>query len=174
VGGRRRRALRLRRHPGRHHRLYRGDELIATDAGGADAEGLPAEPTRYRVENDTATSHTVLSWTSAHADEVVNLPVFAVRYQPRLDATDTARAGSTDRIALTPAGNAGAPVTLRSLSFEVSFNDGRTWVKAPIAKSTASVAYPKGSGWVSTRVRATDSAGGTFEQTVTRAYRYAR
>ncbi|WP_306205899.1 S8 family peptidase [Actinoplanes sp. RD1] len=155
-------------------RLYRGDELIATDAGGAYADGLPAEPARYRVENDTATSHTVLSWTSGASGEVVNLPVFAVRYQPHLDAADTARAGTRDRIPLTPAGQAGAPVTLRALTFEVSFDDGASWVKAPIAGSAATVVYPKGSGWVSTRVRATDSAGGTFGQTVTRAYRYTR
>ncbi|WP_305783434.1 hypothetical protein [Symbioplanes lichenis] len=155
-------------------RLYRGDELIATDAGGADAEGLPAEPARYRVENDTATSRTVLSWTSGFADGVVNLPVFAVGYQPHLDATDTARAGSVDRIPLAPAGNAGAAVSLRSLTFEVSFDDGKSWVRAPIAQSSATVRYPKGSGWVATRIRAADSAGSTFEQTVTRAYRYTR
>ena len=46
-------------------------------------------------------------------------------------------------------------------------------MKAPVAGSRATVAYPKGSGHVSTRVSATDSAGGTFQQTVIRAYRFA-
>jgi len=59
----------------------------------------------------------------------------------------------------------------------VSYDDGRTWkhvvVLGPLGeKAVAVVPSPRGSGFVSLRASATDTAGNTVRETIVRAYRY--
>ncbi|GIF77393.1 S8 family serine peptidase [Asanoa siamensis] len=57
---------------------------------------------------------------------------------------------------------------LRSLRVDVSTDDGATWRQASVRDGVALV--PPGRGAVSLRVRATDRAGNSLDQTVIRAY----
>ncbi|HTF12985.1 MAG TPA: S8 family serine peptidase [Asanoa sp.] len=60
------------------------------------------------------------------------------------------------------------PAGLRTLRVDVSTDDGVTWRQATVRAGTALV--PPGRTPVSLRVRATDRAGNTIDQTVIRAY----
>jgi hypothetical protein len=70
------------------------------------------------------------------------------------------------------AGSGSAVVT--KLVVQVSYDDGRTWKPATVARDgaawTVSVTHPA-KGYVSLRAQAADAAGNTVEQTVIRAYR---
>jgi hypothetical protein len=63
------------------------------------------------------------------------------------------------------------------LTAEVSDDDGRTWRAATVRGTgdhrIARVTHPAGPGFVSLRVRATDTAGNTAAVTVIRAYEIA-
>jgi hypothetical protein len=64
----------------------------------------------------------------------------------------------------------------RSLAVQASFDDGRTWSKVFVVRSSsdgvALLRHPKGSGFVSLKAAAIDTEGNTVEETVIRAYRY--
>lgn len=55
----------------------------------------------------------------------------------------------------------------------MSYDDGATWVVAPVVKGAAVVRHPQGQGFVSLRATASDTAGNTVTQTVIHAYRYS-
>jgi subtilisin family serine protease len=169
-------------------KLYRGDTLLAQGAGwSVSASDLAPERATYRVEQlatgglgGLATEiRSVFTFDSAkpEKDETTPLPVFCVRYRPQLDGAGFARAGKTDRIALAVRDQADKPVAVKKLTFEVSFDDGKTWQVAPVtggygSQPTATVTYPDGEGSVSVRAYAEDKTGGTVTQTVIRAYRF--
>jgi hypothetical protein len=64
-----------------------------------------------------------------------------------------------------------SPNRNRSLSVQVSYDDGKTWKAAPVIAGVVVLNHPKGPGFVSLRARATDVQGNTLEQTVIRAYK---
>ncbi|SDD70672.1 hypothetical protein SAMN05216270_106265 [Glycomyces harbinensis] len=66
----------------------------------------------------------------------------------------------------------GEAVTAREMTFEVSYDDGRTWTEIDIDESTGTVEldHPANAEYVSTRMTATDEAGTEVTQTTTRAY----
>jgi hypothetical protein len=82
------------------------------------------------------------------------------------------KAGRRGAVPLIVLDQAGRTVTTKSLTADVSFDDGTTWRKAPITNGAAQVSYPSGKGFVSLRLHATDAAGTTFDQSVIRAYRF--
>jgi hypothetical protein len=100
------------------------------------------------------------------------LPLMAVRFAPPdLDERNTAHA-DTVRIPVTVQRQAGAPeATPRTLTVDVSFDDGRTWRPAPTTTDSVTITHPRSARFVSLRAHATDSAGNTVTQTVLRAYR---
>ena len=161
---------------------------VIADAANAFVElQVPPEDAAYKVSvvanrgaPNTLSTQVAVTWTfrSAHVAGEAGLPVSAVRFEPRLNETNTAPAGATvgipfwvQRVANSAAG------TVRSLSVDVSYDDGATWQKATVLRGgqfgVAIVKHPAGAGFVSLRASAADSAGNTLEQTVIRAYRIA-
>ena len=95
------------------------------------------------------------------------------------DGQGHAAGGAQFTLDLTATDQAGAtPTKVRTVSLDISDDDGKTWQPVTCvdhrgAVWRASLTNPTaahGTGYVSTRVRATDAAGNTVEQTVIRAY----
>lgn len=173
--------------------LYREDgTLIGTtdELAGFGRFAVPPEEAGYRLEMSATSTISDLStevgiaWTfrSGHVDgdELAPLPVIAARFQPQLDSTNTAPAGRPFDIPLTVVSQDGVPApTLSRLTVDVSYDDGRTWQPATVKKLgsrgfVATVRHPGGSGYVSLRASAADTAGNTVTQHVIRAYKFAK
>jgi hypothetical protein len=100
------------------------------------------------------------------------LPLSVVRFAPELDANGGTPAGRLLRIPLTVDQQQGADNgRVRKIEVDISFDDGKTWTKAPVIGSTALVRNPGKAGFASLRAKGSDSKGNTFEHTVIRAYR---
>jgi hypothetical protein len=102
--------------------------------------------------------------------------VSSVRITPPVDQTNTAPAGKATTLGLTVTRQKGsAAKAAKTLTVDVSYDDGKTWKKAVVKGSgatwTIGVTHPKAAGFVSLRVLLTDQAGNTLKQTVKRAYR---
>lgn len=167
--------------------LYRNGKLVgeAGDPGWARFDVPPGRAdyrlavSATRTVAELATSVDV-TWTfrsgEVPGDEFAKLPAMAIRYAPKLDAGNAAPDGREFDIPVTVQRQPGAPAAqVRSLTVEVSYDDGRTWrnasVKAGRSGWVASVRHPDGAAYVSLRAKATDSAGNTVSQKVIRAYK---
>ena len=68
-----------------------------------------------------------------------------------------------------------AAAAARSLSLEVSYDDGVAWRRVPVIRfgqrGFAALNHPAGSEFISLRAQSTDAAGNTVSQTIVRAYR---
>ncbi|MDQ1651772.1 MAG: hypothetical protein QOI35_972 [Cryptosporangiaceae bacterium] len=126
---------------------------------------------------ELATSSTT-TWTfrSAATAKRDYLPLAAILISPQVDDTNTAPGGSLAlpvRVQRQPGSAVGATT---SLSVEVSFDGGTTWVTPPLIGSgdarVAQVQHPKGHGFVSIRAKAASASGSTVAQTIISAYRY--
>jgi subtilisin family serine protease len=170
-------------------RIYRDGVQVGRSSSTPQATEVPAAPGDYRVHatfaSDPAfTLSTVVDaeWTfrSGHVPDgqLVHLPMTAIRFSPELDLTGAAPAGRPLALPISLDRQVGAArATTRSLGVEVSYDDGRTWkhvvVLGPLGeKAVAVVPSPRGSGFVSLRASATDTAGNTVRETIVRAYRY--
>ncbi|MCM4084941.1 S8 family serine peptidase [Paractinoplanes hotanensis] len=166
-------------------KFYRDGELLGDyDGNTTGAFDLPDAESEYRVEQTMtgvgyaglATEKTVaFTFRSARSatDDPVALPVFAVRYQPSLDASNSVR-GRVGDLPLWVQNQAGERISVRTLGAEVSFDDGKTWRALRVPPSgVARVTYPKGKGFVSVRLNAAHDNGSSVTQTVLRAYRYS-
>jgi subtilisin family serine protease len=162
--------------------LYSGDRLIGENADQWGEFEVPAADAPYRLEVSatrgapfrlsTAVSAT---WTFRSATGDARLPLSTVRFSPRLDDRNAAPAGRAFTVPVTVERQKGSAATRnRVLGAEVSYDDGRTWRPAAVSGSgdrrTLRVTHPAGTGFVSLRVNATDTAGNTVTQTVIRAY----
>jgi len=106
------------------------------------------------------------------------LPLSAVRFLPPLDQRNTAPAGRPFVVPLEvqrQPGSAAGPV--RTLTVEVSYDDGATWRKVPVLRigqqALVVLSHPAHAGFVSLRANSTDTAGNSVSETVIRAYRIA-
>ncbi|PZF91692.1 S8 family peptidase [Micromonospora deserti] len=171
--------------------LHRNGEPVAPDFDGGLLQifVVPPEEAAYRLVVDakrnapvTLSTRTRMEWTfrSGHVDGDVGarLSTSVVRFTPRLTAGQSAPAGVTFEIPLTvqrQPDSTAKPV--RTLSVDVSYDDGATWTPATVRRhgerGAATVRHPAGAGYVSLRATATDKAGNTVTQTVVRAYRLA-
>ncbi|WP_173156662.1 S8 family peptidase [Phytohabitans suffuscus] len=169
--------------------LYRDGQLVGETEYSAFGvfEGLPPERGDYCLEvadtrslGDLTTEvRGVWTFQSAHVpgeDVFARLPLSVVRFTPRLDADNAATAGRSFQIPVTVQGQSGAPGgKVRSLTVDVSYDDGKTWHKAQVRRDgggwVASVRHPGAAGFVSLRAKATDTGGNTVTQTVIHAYR---
>jgi len=142
---------------------------------------VPPGPATYRLElraeRDFALStRTEVAWTfrSGHVDGgSVALPLWAIRLAPDVDRYDGVPANGVHSLAVSAVAQAGSqPGQLTGLTVETSVDDGLTWRAVSGTGGCAQVRTPAGSGFVSLRSTATDSAGNTVRQTVIRAYRF--
>lgn len=175
--------------------LYRDGVLVGVspEPGWGDFP-VPAAAADYRLTTSVVRSVTDLStrveaeWGFRSAqvgeDQLVRLPVLAVRFAPKLSAGDTAPADGPFRIPVSVQRQTdGAPVRvdpsqLRSLTVDVSYDDGRSWRPARVRPAgdgwTVLVDQPTaGASYASLRASATDLAGNTVTQRVIHAYRVA-
>ncbi|MEV6965747.1 hypothetical protein AB0M47_11580 [Hamadaea sp. NPDC051192] len=161
--------------------LYRdGVEAGREEWGGYGSFTVPAVDSRYRLVAQSTrgipyalSSDITATWEfrSAYAPSRV-LPLWAIRFAPRLDEQNTA----TSRDLLMPVQVTPAPGArvgaLREATVEVSVDDGLSWIRVPYAAGLALVRHPAGHGYVSLRGSVRDSDGNTAALTVIRAYRY--
>ncbi|MFD1937368.1 S8 family serine peptidase [Nonomuraea mangrovi] len=150
-------------------------------------------PGRYRIELDTTQSIRPLSTSSRTAWEFAArldgqepagnefgeiLPMVDVRYDVALDPYNTVRAGSDYSIKLLPGYQPGYSGSDKfTVHAWVSGDDGATWTDLGSRKVSGgkTAAYeanaPSNSEFVTLRVQATDSAGNSIDQTITRAWK---
>ena len=164
-------------------RIYRDGELIDEyDGPGTYASDQPDAEATYRVEQTVkgpgyaglATERSVaFTFRSAKptTDEWTALPVFAVRYRPAVDASNSVPAGP-GTLPVWVHDQTGAKIGVRTVTVEMSFDDGKTWTSLPVgADGLAHPTYPKGKKFVSLRLGAADDKGSAVTQTVMHAYR---
>jgi hypothetical protein len=160
--------------------LYRDGVKVDTSADPQRATfEVPAGDGAYRLVVNAKNSDATVSgeWTfrSAHAPQYPATPLAltAVRYLPTVDKDGTVAASAT-RIPLAVQSQVASPV--RSLTLDVSYDDGKTWQPTTVSKDgsgwCATLASPgKAGAWVSVRSRVTTADGATGKQTLLRAYR---
>ncbi len=165
-------------------KLSRNGVLVGTGAPDfLDAAGLAPEPGRFRLETTaeraapfTLSTKVSVVWEfrSGHTPEdmATPIPLSAVRFSPWLDEHDTAPAGRLFVVPVTVPAPSAANRN-RSLSVQVSYDDGKTWKAAPVIAGVVVLNHPKGPGVVSLRAKATDVQGNSVELTVLRAYKIA-
>ena len=164
--------------------VYRDGIQIAQEPAAGGDFTLPAGTARYRLETQatrsgfSGLSSTVkAAWTfrSGHVSGsgFVPLPVMAVRFTPTLDASNRAPGGHFTIPVAVAHQVASGSAKVRTLSVDVSYDDGQTWQPAALCQTrdgwTATVNQPA-AGFASLRASATDSAGNTVEQTIIHAY----
>ncbi|SDG31753.1 Subtilase family protein [Lentzea fradiae] len=158
--------------------FYNGTKVGGSETPRAVVD-VPAEPGAYRAEmvhsreNAELSSKVSGSWTfkSATTTDIETLPLTVVRFQPKLDAKDTAH-GRVQVVPLKVEQADGTP-KVRRLTVEVSYDDGATWKKAQVAGNNVLLHHPKGAKAASLRAKTTDAAGNTGEVTIIRAYKIA-
>ncbi|MFE0274842.1 hypothetical protein ACFWZY_22495 [Streptomyces sp. NPDC058992] len=169
--------------------LFRdGREIAGAGSSWTDFE-VPAEAADHRLDVSTTRASgewaygvaTDTSWSfrSAAAGGATPLPLLQLDYTVPVDAHNEAGPGRTHAVRLAARAQDGlaAPrgVVMR---VEVSYDDGRTWSRAPLRDRGANafeagVKRPsgvRGDAYVTLRVGARDAAGNSVRQTVTRAY----
>ncbi|MGB3443097.1 MAG: S8 family peptidase [Actinophytocola sp.] len=165
--------------------LYRDGELIGETDSTSGYFEVPAEDGEYRVVA-TATrpadvfdvSTTVSAeWTfrSAFVDEENVQPVKAssVRFSPKLDADNSAKAGAPFLVPVWSQQNGtGAADRPRTLQVDVSYDGGKTWQRAHTILNLVAVLYhPADAATVSLRATATGRDGGKVTETLVDAYK---
>ena len=159
------------------------------DIAGLGTFDLPTGPGTFTVVADAdrpaattlepaLSTHTWAEWTfraGAGTGERVALPFLDVRWSLPLDDHNRAATGAV-RGGLTVATQPGAKASrIRSVTVEVSYDEGVTWKKATVDRSgdRFEVTLPGGGtagGYASLRATATDQGGNKVTETVTRAY----
>ncbi|WBB67703.1 S8 family serine peptidase [Micromonospora sp. WMMD812] len=165
--------------------LFRdGAKIGETDQPRFQSFDVPAADARYRLalraNRDprlelSTTTQIAWEFRSGHVDGTTRapLPLWTVRFAPKLDRHNTAPANRTVAVPVFATPQPGSPAgRLTNLAVEVSYDDGASWKRTPVKSGHADVMHPNGVGFISLRASATDDAGNTVEQTTIRAYRY--
>ncbi|MGP3957665.1 S8 family serine peptidase [Nonomuraea sp. 3N208] len=170
-------------------RLYRNDELIAEEGTlNRQVFTVPPEPAAYRVELDqehdgtewalSTKASTAWTFTSERpAQGAAQLPLLFVDYNLGLDLHNTAPRRLPYTFGLKIGHRLPQGPKMARAKIWASFDDGATWQETKThgrdGTYTVDVRHPArgGSGFVSLRVEAADSAGNSVKQTVIRAYR---
>jgi hypothetical protein len=138
--------------------LYRdGIKVGQEQFGGEGTFGVPAGDAAYRLEthSERGTPYTLstkidATWTfrSQHVDGLAALPLWVVRFTPKLDDQHTAPAGgSAFTVPVTVTAQPGAPVgTVQKLIVEVSYNDGTSWTAATVQDGAVVLQHPRRAG----------------------------
>ncbi|MEU2246678.1 S8 family peptidase [Streptomyces sp. NPDC019224] len=146
-----------------------------------------AEPTEYTLTMDSARdadywkmstrTHSEWRFTSARPESgTAPLPLLQLYYDLPLDLLNRAPAGRKFSFSVrTEEPGTVGPVRARTLTADVSYDDGASWSKASVSagadgRFTVSARHPEGAGFVSLRIGAKDADGNSVQQTITRAY----
>jgi subtilisin family serine protease len=168
---------------------HAGRVVVDEPSTSVNVTGLPATEAPYtlRVEATRGAPNRLSTtvkgeWTfrsgTTPPGQARPLALSAVRFAPPVSDTNTAPAGRVWTIPVTvqqqPGSAAGKP---RTLTVEVSYDDGTTWTGAPVTGSAqngvVTLKHPARTGYVSLRAASTDTAGNTVKQTIIRAYEIA-
>ncbi|MDX8034070.1 S8 family serine peptidase [Lentzea sp. BCCO 10_0856] len=155
----------------------------STVPGNLFAPVVPAAKTTYQLHAEgnrvPLSSKVTADWTftseTVAGDKPKVLPLLAVRFEPRLDDHNQAKAGSVLTIPVTVQRNgAKADVTdVRTPQVQVSYDGGRTWQRALVFKAgdrwLLTLVHPKDAKSVSFKAKVSD-ANGSVDQTVVQAY----
>jgi subtilisin family serine protease len=153
------------------------------DAGGTVPAGEHTYRLEYEVDRSTTFTNSTRisgSWTfrsaaAAPAGGWTSMPLSSIGFRPQLDIANTAPGGLPYLLPVSLTRQPGAtPSAVRSLTVEVSYDDGATWRRAPLlpvggSHWVALVKHPR-KGAVSLRAAATFADGGTTDYTVLKAY----
>jgi hypothetical protein len=162
-----------------------GVKLGTIDTHESGTFAVPPGRVRYRLEvtvergtpfqTSTKVTGAWEFWSdTAPEDTIVPLDLSAVRFTPALDDNNTAPAGRRFTVPiLVQAQEGSSGGRNRSVTVDVSYDDGATWLPTRVDRQCVTLQHPRGTGFVSFRTRATDARGNTVEQTIIRAYRYA-
>jgi subtilisin family serine protease len=150
--------------------------LVAPGAGAFSVKIDASRPAPNKLSTTVSGEWTFRSATSPGG--IVALPASTVRFAPPLSDTNTAPAG---KVWLVPVEVLRQPDSAagraRTLTVEVSYDDGATWRSAPVVRSgqhgVVFLKHPAKAGFVSFRAASTDTAGNTVKQTILRAYEIA-
>jgi hypothetical protein len=164
--------------------LYRDGVLVGEEPfAGALFKVAPGNAL-YRAETSAErgapyrlTTKVSVEWTfrSSHVDAATPLPVTTLSFAAPVDDRNVARAGAPVALPVSVVQQPGSGAQrLRSLTVEVSYDDGRSWREAPVLNLLGHylvlLRHPEAAGFVSLRAKAEDRAGNTVTQTVVRAY----
>ncbi|WP_433824577.1 S8 family serine peptidase [Actinoplanes sp. CA-015351] len=144
--------------------------------------GLSPRRLPYRLvtttEGDPAVfPYSIKTWTAwdfVSDAATTRLPLIQLDY--RVDTDLAHQASRSAAIAVIPSHLAGAPRTtsIRSVTLDVSFDDGVTWVSRRLSRGqggwTTDLRAPRSAQHVTLRAAATDAYGNKVEQTITRAF----
>lgn len=169
-------------------RLFRqGTLLDSSDTPGVADVTVPAGSGTYRLVS-TASRQSVLSskvtsewtFTSGHTDDAIRTPLslLDLGFVLPLDGANSApaRAALTGTATVRSQPGAAATAKARSLSAEVSYDNGETWHQAKTERAGSGawkITVPGGGhagGYAMLRASAVDAAGNRVKQTITRAY----
>ncbi|WP_326820777.1 S8 family serine peptidase [Streptosporangium sp. NBC_01756] len=162
--------------------LYRDGQLVAEVPDLYARFTVPSAAARYRLVAESergpepaSSIRTSIAWTFRSAAGTDGpLPLSVIGFAPPLDERNTAPAGKAYAVPVTVRAQPGSAAgTVRALTVDVSYDDGATWQKAPVAGGVVLLRHPAAAGFVSLRARATTASGGTTDQTIIRAYRIA-
>ncbi|MFI0716702.1 S8 family serine peptidase [Streptomyces inhibens] len=150
---------------------------------------VPAKSARYQLSTDWQRSAKVsgvstritAAWTftSEHVsdDKADDMPLPTVRFTPKLDLTNAAKAGQRFTVPLA-VGGLPAHDGLKELAVQVSYDGGKTWQKATVTtkegKRYLTLSHPKSATSVSFKAALTDAKGNTLSQTIISAYKLAK
>ncbi|MFC4014766.1 S8 family serine peptidase [Nonomuraea purpurea] len=160
-------------------RFYRNGQLVEERANLRGDFPAVAEDAEYRMELDTTRTSqewryataTRTAWTfrSARPEGTRPVPLLGVDYDVPADLEGRVRKALPVTLGFTVHGGA------KTLTAELSYDDGKTWRRLPLislgnqGRYKALVSHQASETGVSLRVTATGT-GSRFEQTVTRAY----
>ncbi|MFI7659373.1 S8 family serine peptidase [Micromonospora parva] len=169
-------------------KLWRNGKLVGeSEYAGYGEFTVPPGKADYRLVTSAKRSFTDLStevessWTfrSRHVagDTPARLPVSVVRFAPPLRVDNSAPAGQGFVIPVRVQRQPGAPTArVEKLTVDVSYDGGKTWGRAKLVRTSADgwsavLRHPAGTGHVSLRATARDTAGNTVTQRIIQAYR---
>nr|WP_238354867.1 S8 family serine peptidase [Kribbella sandramycini] len=168
-------------------KLRRDGQVVAESPffGTVEATNLPPGKAKYTVESSTTrdsssfvSTRTDLRWTfeSDTTPKEIRLPIVGLRYQPNVDLRNAVQRTPISVLPFTAVTQPGAPVpTLRTVTLEISGDDGRTWHQATVTpqganKYQATFPTPENARSISLRSQVIDAQGNSTELTTLRAY----
>ncbi|RSM61944.1 peptidase S8 [Kibdelosporangium aridum] len=160
--------------------LYRNGVQIGTEPwSGYGLHTVPTGDAEFRLHIEArnqleVSNKVVVDWTfrSGTTPSQEALPLIAVRFAPHVDARQRVSRLVPTVIPVHMDHNSGGQV--RSLTVQVSHDEGVTWKAAPVANFNGKwftvVSHPSAANSVSLRASAKDAEGNSVDQTIHRAF----